>query len=131
MHYSATIIAINMVIVRFNMEQKDNYNYIVEKIERIRKEKKKLSRYRLAQRSELSQSSLTNLLNRGNTPSIQTIEKICNGLDISLAEFFSAGNERRDLTKEQTRILDAWDKLDTIEKARVEGYIEGILSTKE
>lgn len=112
------------------MKHKGNYNYIVEKIERIRKEKK-LSRYRLAQRSELSQSSLTNLLNRGNTPSIQTPEKICNGLDISLAEFFRADNERRDLTKEHTRFLGSWDKLTPIDKARVEAYMQGILASKE
>ena len=112
------------------MEQKDNYNYIVEKIERIRKEKN-FSRYRLAQRAGLTQSYITTLLNRNNTPSIQSLEKICNGLDMTLAEFFRTDNERRDLTIEHIRILDAWDKLNSIEKARVEGYIEGIISTKE
>ena len=130
MYYSATTIAINMIIVRFNMEQKDNYNYIVEKIERIRKEKN-FSRYRLAQRSGLTQSYITTLLNRNNTPFIQSLDKICNGLDMTLAEFFRTDNERRDLTKEQTHILDAWDKLTSIDKARVEAYMQGILASKE
>lgn len=112
------------------MKLQEQSNYIVEKIERLRKEKN-LSRYRLSQRSGLSQSSISNLLNRRSTPSIPTLEKICYGLDMTLSEFFRSDNERRDLTKEQTHILDAWDKLNTIEKARVEGYIEGILSTKE
>ena len=112
------------------MKLQEQSNYIVEKIERIRKEKN-LSLYRLAQRSDLTQSYITTLINRNNTPSIQSLEKICYGLDMTLAEFFRTDNERRDLTREQTRFLDAWDKLNIIEKARVEGYIEGILSTKE
>ena len=56
------------------MELQEHSNYIIERIERIRKEKN-LSRYRLSQRSEISQSTITNLLNRNNIPSIQTLEK--------------------------------------------------------
>ena len=108
------------------MESQMKTNLIVEKIEKIRKEKK-LSRYRLSQRSELPQSSISNLLNRKNTPSFHTLEKICNGLDITLAQFFSSDNRRPDLTEEQTRILDMWDKLKAIEKARVEAYMLGML----
>ena len=101
-------------------------NYIIDRVERLRKEKN-LSRYRMAQRSGLSQSSISNLLNRRNVPSIQTLEKICTGLGMTLAQFFSADNERPDLTKEQEHILDLWDKLNDVEKARVEAYLQGII----
>ncbi|MBB5264162.1 transcriptional regulator with XRE-family HTH domain [Catenibacillus scindens] len=61
---------------------------VVECIEMLRNEKN-MSWYKLAQKSGISQSTLSNLINRGNSPSIDTLGKICNGLGISLSEFFA------------------------------------------
>lgn len=47
------------------------------------------SLYKLAQQSGIPYSSLSTLFRKNNCPSIPTLEKICNGLKISLAEFFS------------------------------------------
>lgn len=66
---------------------------IVECIEMLRKEKN-MSWYKLAQKSGISQSTLSNLINRGNSPSVDTLEKICNGLGISLSEFFFITDEK-------------------------------------
>lgn len=100
-------------------------NYIIERIERMCKERH-LSRYRLAQRSGLSQSSVTNLLNRKNVPTIFTLEKICKGLGITLAQFFSADSIRLDLTEEQERFLSDFDKFNDEEKARVSAFMQGM-----
>lgn len=100
-------------------------NYIIDRVERIR-QAKSLSRYRMAQRAGLSQSSISNLLNRRNVPSIQTLEKICNGLGMTLAQFFSADGERPDLTKEQEHVLDVWDQLNELERARVKAFVQGM-----
>lgn len=51
-------------------------------------QQKNLTYYKLAKLSGLSQSTLANMRQRGTTPSIYTIEQICKGLNISLAEFF-------------------------------------------
>lgn len=51
-------------------------------------EEKSISLYKLAQNAGISQSTLSNLINRGNDPSIFTLKKICEGLGISLSEFF-------------------------------------------
>ena len=51
-------------------------NYIIERIEQLC-EQKHISRYRLAQRSGIAQSSLSTLLNRKSVPTFQTLEKIC------------------------------------------------------
>lgn len=59
-------------------------NYIIARIEQLCK-KKGISRYRLAQESAYAQSSISTLLNRKSVPTIQTLEKICEGLDITLA----------------------------------------------
>ena len=66
-------------------------NYIIARIEQLC-EKKKFSGYRLAQKSGIAQSSISTLLNRKSVPTIQTLEKICEGFDITLAQFF-AGDE--------------------------------------
>ena len=48
--------------------------------------------YRLAKESGLSQSTISNLFKRNTTPSIPTLEAICNGFGITLSQFFSDGN---------------------------------------
>ena len=41
--------------------------------------------------SGMTQSTINNIINTGsNNPTVSTIKKICDGLDISLAEFFDS-----------------------------------------
>lgn len=42
----------------------------------------------LAKRSKLTQSTLNSIINDQKSPTLKTIEKICNGLGISLHDFF-------------------------------------------
>lgn len=100
-------------------------NYIIERIEALR-EKRQMSRYRLAQASGLPQSSVSNLLNRSNVPSIHTLEKICGGLGVTLAQFFAKDGKTLDLTEEQEKILTVWDGLSEEEKLRVYAFVQGM-----
>ena len=68
-----------------------------------------MSMYALSKRSGISQSSLSNLMKRGSTPSFFTLDKICDGLGITLAQFFSDEHEILDLTEEQKKVLQARD----------------------
>nr|DAY07089.1 MAG TPA: Cro/C1-type HTH DNA-binding domain protein [Caudoviricetes sp.] len=86
-----------------------------------------MSRYRLAQKSGISQSSISTLLNRQSVPTIQTLEKICKGLDMTLAQFFSEDDELPNLTEEQKRLLTTWNAMNEQEKALVEAYMQGIV----
>lgn len=63
-------------------------NYIIDRIEKLCEEKQ-ISRYRLDQKAGIAQSSISTLLNRESIPTIQILEKICVGLDITLAQFFA------------------------------------------
>ncbi|WP_270228510.1 helix-turn-helix domain-containing protein [Clostridium fessum] len=90
-------------------------------------EQKQMSRYRLAQKSGISQSSISTLLNRQSVPTIQTLEKICKGLDMTLAQFFSEDDELPNLTEEQKRLLTTWNAMNEQEKALVEAYMQGIV----
>lgn len=94
-------------------------NYIIDRIEQLC-EQKQMSRYRLAQKSGISQSSISTLLNRQSVPTIQTLEKLCKGLDMTLAQFFSEDDELPNLTEEQKRLLTTWNAMNEQEKALVE-----------
>ena len=48
---------------------------LVERIIELRKERQ-WSEYHLAKEAGISQSTLSNLINRGNNPSVYTLEKI-------------------------------------------------------
>lgn len=101
-------------------------NYIIAKIEQLC-EKKNISRYRLAQKSGIAQSSISTLLNRKSVPTIQTLEKICNGLDMTLAQFFTVDEEYPDLTSDQKQLLSDWNAMDDHQKELVKAYIQGII----
>lgn len=100
-------------------------NYIIERIEELC-EKRQMSRYRLSQKTGLAQSSISNLLNRKSVPTIPTLEKICEGLGITLSQFFAGDGDIPNLTGEQKELLASWDDLTDEEKSLVEAYIQGI-----
>lgn len=68
------------------------------------------SEYRLAIASGLSQSTVANIFNRNTTPSVATLESICNGFGITLAQFFAEG-DMVELTEEQKEMFVAWSAL--------------------
>ena len=66
--------------------------------------------YRLAIASGLSQSTVANIFNRNTTPSVATLEAICHGFGITLAQFFAEG-EMVELTEEQREMFEVWSSL--------------------
>ena len=66
--------------------------------------------YRLAIASGLSQSTVANIFNRNTTPSVVTLEAICQGFGITLAQFFAEG-DMVELTDEQKEMFSAWSTL--------------------
>ena len=76
---------------------------------------RKWSEYRLAIASGLSQSKVANIFNRNTTPSIATLESICAGFGITLAQFFAEG-DMVELTEEQKEMFAAWSSLSKDQK---------------
>ena len=68
------------------------------------------SEYRLAIVSGLSQSTIANIFNRNTTPSIATLEAICEGLGITLSQFFAEGI-MIELSTEQKEMFMTWSAL--------------------
>ena len=60
---------------------------VTQRIIELCKEKE-LSYYTLSYKSAVSMSTLMSIINGGNT-TITTINRICNGLEISLTQFFN------------------------------------------
>ena len=76
---------------------------------------RKWSEYRLAIASGLSQSTVANIFNRNTTPSIATLESICAGFGITLAQFFAEG-DMVELTEDQKEMFSAWSSLSKDQK---------------
>ena len=99
--------------------------YIINRIRQLC-ERKQMSMYALSKRSGISQSSLSNLMKRGSTPSFFTLATICDGLGITLAQFFSNDREILDMTEEQKKVLQVWGTLTDREKQAVKIYVRGM-----
>ena len=83
---------------------------------------RKSSEYRLAIASGLSQSTVANIFNRNTTPSVATLESICAGFGITLAQFFADG-EMVELTEEQREMFSAWSTLTKEQKEALQQLI--------
>ena len=66
-----------------------------------------MTEYRLAKKSGLSDSTIKNIFKRNTVPSIPTLEAICKGFGITLAQFFAEG-DMVEITPELHEIFKAW-----------------------
>ena len=67
--------------------------------------------YKLSKISGISQSTLSNMFNRNNDPSISTLEDICSAFGITLSQFFANEGELVALDSEQIEMLEKWSAL--------------------
>ena len=82
--------------------------------------------YKLAQESEVLQSTLSNMFNRSHDPSISTLESLCKGFGITMAEFFANEGEPITLTIEQMGVLRNWGMLNEKQKQAFSIIFESI-----
>jgi len=67
--------------------------------------------YRLAKEANLSHSTVTNMFNRNNAPTLPTLEAVCKAFGITLAQFFAEGHDPSELTEEQRILFARWSTL--------------------
>ena len=104
-------------------------DYVISKLQSIL-EKRNLTAYRFAKNSGIARTLIPNTINRKNVPSLTSLQRICDGLGITLSQFFAEGEELATLTTEQKAWLDLYDNLTPIEKAKVGAYIQGLRDSK-
>lgn len=71
--------------------------------------------YRLAKEANLSHSTVTNMFNRNNAPTLPTLEAVCQAFSITLAQFF-ANEDEMTLTEEQQMLFAKWSTLTNQQK---------------
>lgn len=89
-----------------------------------------MSQYELSKRAGMTQSSISSLLNEGNVPKITTIEKVCKGFGITLAQFFSSDENFPDLSEEQIEVLNTWGMLSAKEKEAIKKIVDSIMELR-
>ena len=83
------------------------------------------SYYELAKRSGIPYSTLNTLLLKGANPSLPTLHRICDGLGITLQQFFSDG-EAVSLTSQQEECLSLFRILNKEEQALAIAFMKGL-----
>ncbi|MBD5134445.1 MAG: helix-turn-helix transcriptional regulator [Lachnospiraceae bacterium] len=85
--------------------------------------------YKLAKESGLPYSSLNNIFIRKTCPTLPTLKKICDGLNISLTEFFSFQKnpiKSQALSDTEEDIINSYRSLSSKDKELLETYLRGL-----
>lgn len=69
------------------------------------------SEYQLAEQSNLPQSTISSWYRKQMTPSVPSLEKICDAFGITLSQLFCEGEESITLTPAQRTLLEKWAHL--------------------
>ena len=101
-----------------------NPDYVIKKIKTLC-EKRGYSLYRLAEESDIPISRIYNMVNRHNTPKIETLERLCFGLHISLSDFFKDDNFKGDsITEDEREIINIYRDFEAADRERFRSYAE-------
>lgn len=76
------------------------------------------SDYKIAKEAGLSPNTVSNIYRRNNTPSLTTLEALCEAFGITLAQFF-AENEMIELSPELKTLFEKWTALTDAQKAAI------------
>lgn len=105
-------------------------SYELDRIEELYRERG-WSHYRLAIQMETSPNNIGNLFRRTTVPSIPTLRRICEVMDISMAQFYAQDGAQTTLTEQQKAFLDLYNRLDTINKSKAEAYLQGLADSSD
>lgn len=83
--------------------------------------------YRLSKECGLSQSTIGNILRRNSIPSITTLETICDGLGITLSQFF-ANDELIELSDDTRELFEQWNLLSSNQRKAIIQVINAMIT---
>ena len=83
---------------------------VIKKLNALRLERN-MSVYRLSELSVINQSTLANTFSRGTVPSVENLEKMCDALGITLAQFFMTDEKIVCLTDDEEELITHYRKL--------------------
>lgn len=82
-------------------------DYIADNIIALCK-KRDMSKYRLSQLTGISQSSIGKIIAKESLPTMPTVEKICDALGVTMAQFFAGMDVPVSLSESQQEVLNIW-----------------------
>lgn len=85
---------------------------VLERILELRKARN-WTEYQLAEKSGLTQSTISSWYRKKIIPTIPSLEKVCNAYGITLSQFFLEHSATVDLTENQLELIEAVNKLDS------------------
>ena len=80
--------------------------------------------YHLAEQAGLPQSTISSWYRKNLTPSIPSLEKICDAFGITLSQLFAEGEAPVSLTQSQRMLLDRWSRLTEEQQAVIFALID-------
>lgn len=86
--------------------------------------------YLLAEKAGIPQSTISSWYKKQMLPSIASLDKICQGFDISMAQFFAGANESYPLSQQQRTLLDTWATLSAQQQICLLQLMQTISSAK-
>ena len=96
---------------------------VLDKIVQLRMERN-WSEYQLAEKSGLTQSTISSWYRKNMIPTIPSLEKICTAFGITLSQLFAEGNSPVSLTESQQKLLERWSRLSEDQQAVVFALID-------
>ena len=81
--------------------------------------------YRVAKEADIPWSTVRNMFKRNTDPSIATLESICQGMGMTLPQFFDVDNQMG-LTEEQRKLIKQWGTLKERDKKLVVELMEAL-----
>ena len=90
---------------------------VLDKITKLR-ERREWTIWKLGEESGVDQSTISAWYKKGRSPSVSSLEKICEAFDITMSQFFIDENKNEivELTQSQHRMLDNWSALSDKQK---------------
>ena len=85
---------------------------------------KNWSEYQLAEKSGLTQSTISSWYQKNMLPSISSLEKICNAFEITLSEFFAFEEDNFTLTDVQKKLLTETNRLTDKQKLALLDFLK-------
>lgn len=84
------------------------------------------SYYELAKRSHIPYSTLNTMILKNNSPTLPTLQKLCEGFGISLVQFFDFDESMQTLTDAQQECLHLFSSLVPQDQELAIAYMKGL-----
>ena len=89
-----------------------------------------LNMHSLAKKSGLSWNTIKNFYDRKTKPTVTSLSMLCDGLGITLAQFFDVEGETVHLTAALQHVIDRWDALSDREKQAMSEMLDIMLENR-